>query len=236
ESAGAAWGAGAGAAGLGSFRVSLPGGRGRAQVKWSGSAGRGRLYDAAVLAVRAGAAWVFAGHAVGRPLSWPTSPGAVLAWLELAGAALLAAGVAAPVCGAVLAGLAAAAVPAAAGAWPAGAELAALPSGASPASLALLGGAGLLAAGAAGALRPGPRRREPPAAPVRPRSGAAIAKAVPEGLRRRRRSPILKGGPLCGGRPGPDAVPGGPSLGPRLRSPHPSGGKHSMTASAPTPG
>ncbi|MBB5435404.1 histidine kinase [Nocardiopsis composta] len=121
-------------------------------MKWSGSAGRGRLYDAAVLAVRAGAAWVFAGHAVGRPLSWPTSPGAVLAWLELAGAALLAAGVAAPVCGAVLAGLAAAAVPAAAGAWPAGAELAALPSGASPASLALLGAACLLAAVAPGRL------------------------------------------------------------------------------------
>ncbi|WP_017594336.1 hypothetical protein [Nocardiopsis potens] len=162
-------------------------------MKRSGSAGRGRLYDAAVLAVRAGAAWVFAGHAVGRPLSWPVSPGAALAWIELAGAVLLAAGVAVPVCGAVLAALAAAAVPAAAGAWPDGAAAAALPAGASPAPLALLGAACLLAAVAPGRFCADRAARRSAAAGT---AGAPHATKIPSGdrdgpLRRPEEAPPL---------------------------------------------
>ncbi|MFW5417037.1 histidine kinase [Nocardiopsis sp. CNT-189] len=162
-------------------------------MKRSGSAGRGRLYDAAVLAVRAGAAWVFAGHAAGRPLSWPSSPGAALAWLELAGAALLAAGVAVPVCGAVLAALAGAAVPAAAGAWPEGAALASLPAGAPPALPALLAAACLLAAVAPGRLCADRVLRRPAAAGT---AGARDATKIPFGdrdgtLRRPEEAPPL---------------------------------------------
>ncbi|MDA2808299.1 histidine kinase [Nocardiopsis suaedae] len=107
-----------------------------------------RLRDAAVLAMRLGAAWVVAEHAVRRLTEGPPGgTGAALAQVELACAAMLAVGLGLPVSGGLTALLAAAGAGAV---WTGRTGLPGVPADAEAAPLALLAAACLLAAVAPG--------------------------------------------------------------------------------------
>ncbi|WP_017627240.1 hypothetical protein [Nocardiopsis chromatogenes] len=107
-----------------------------------------RLRDAAVLAMRLGAAWVVAEHAVrGLTDGPPGGAGAALAQVELACAAMLAAGLGLPVSGGLTALLAAAGAGAV---WAGRTGLPGVPDDLGAAQLALLAAACLLAAVAPG--------------------------------------------------------------------------------------
>ncbi|WP_017558531.1 hypothetical protein [Nocardiopsis baichengensis] len=108
----------------------------------AGTGAAGRLRDAGVLAVRAGAAWVLAEQAVRRlSLGPPGGAGEALAYVELACAAMLAAGMALPVSGGLPAALSAAGAGAV---WAGRTDLPGVPADATAAQLALLAAACLL--------------------------------------------------------------------------------------------
>ncbi|MDA2811957.1 histidine kinase [Nocardiopsis sp. RSe5-2] len=103
-----------------------------------------RLRDAAVLALRLGAAWVVAEHALRRLAEGPPDgAGEAAAQVELACAAMLAAGLGLPIAGGLTALLAAAGAGAV---WAGRTDLPGVPDDAGAAQLALLSAACLLAA------------------------------------------------------------------------------------------